>query len=437
MLAPFGLGVWLLSCAWGLGFRIFATRHAARCIRRFPMLSPDAASHAPDAQAWIRLAFAGLSPVRARAALARLGGPQNVLEAAQNGDEELRQRDGLTEKAVAKLRECAVRDVSRQLEAMQTHGIALLLESDAAYPRALRVIPDAPPCLFIRGNLMEDDARAVAIVGTRQVTEYGRGLAHRFALELARAGITVVSGLARGIDTAAHRGALDGGGRTLAVTGCGLDIVYPSDNKDLMLEIEGSGAVLSEWAPTTNPEAWHFPARNRIIAGLSLGVIVVEAAAKSGALITADFANELGRDVFSVPGNVHKAQSKGPHQLIRDGATLVESVEDVLQALEARVWPLPERGNEENGDAEPVKATSRPPKRPPSATPVAVSTVNTASFSPGENKIWVCLDVEPRHIDDLAADANLSASEVNTALVLLELKGAARRLPGNLFARVV
>lgn len=400
------------------------------------MLPPDTSAHpsAPDAEAWIRLALTGLSPVRARAALSRLGGPQNVLEAARGGDEELRSADGLTEKAVAKLRECAVRDVSRQLEAMETHGIGLVLESGPNYPRALRVVPDAPPCLFIRGNLSENDARAIAIVGTRQVTEYGRGLAHRFALELARAGVTVVSGLARGIDTAAHRGALDGGGRTLAVTGCGLDIIYPSDNKDLMLEIEGSGAVLSEWAPTTNPEAWHFPARNRIIAGLSLGVIVVEAAAKSGALITADFANELGRDVFSIPGNVHKAQSKGPHQLIRDGATLVESVEDVLAALEARVWPLPERQNE---DAEPVKATSRPPKRPPSPTPVPVSSVNTASFSPGENKIWVCLDVEPRHIDDLAAEAGLSASEVNTALVLLELKGAARRLPGNLFARVV
>ena len=408
------------------------------------MLSSDVpldAPSAPDAQAWIRLAFAGLSPVRARAALARLGGPQNVLEAAQNGDEELRGGDGLSEKAVAKLRECATRDISRQLEAMQAHGIGLVLESDAAYPRALRVVPDAPPCLFIRGNLEENDARAVAIVGTRQVTEYGRGLAHRFALELARAGVTVVSGLARGIDTAAHRGALDGGGRTLAVTGCGLDIVYPSDNKDLMLEIESSGAVLSEWAPTTNPEAWHFPARNRIIAGLSLGVIVVEAAAKSGALITADFANELGRDVFSVPGNVHKAQSKGPHQLIRDGATLVESVEDVLQALEARVWPLPEPQNGQSDDAEPAKVASRPPKRPQSSTQTPSSlpqpTVNTANFSPGENKIWVCLDVEPRHIDDLAAEAGLSASEVNTALVLLELKGAARRLPGNLFARVV
>jgi len=211
-----------------------------------------------------------------------------------------------------------------------------------------------------------------------------------------------------------------------------------------MLEIEGQGAVLSEWAPTTNPEAWHFPARNRIIAGLSLGVIVVEAAAKSGALITADFANELGREVFAVPGNIHKTQSRGPHQLIRDGATLVESVEDVLQALEARAWPVPERSatkNEGNDGAEPVRDASRPAKRalsPRSSdgqTPLKI--VDTASFSPDENKIWICLDVEPRHIDDLSGAADLSASQANTALVLLELKGAARRLPGNLFARVV
>ncbi len=403
-----------------------------------------------DTTSWLRFAFAGLVPNRARAALERLGTPDRVFEAALQNDQELRTSDKLTEKAILKLRECAVRDVTRQIDVMESHGISILLESNANYPRALRAIPDAPPCLFMRGTLLEADQRAVAIVGTRNVTEYGRGLAHRFALELSRAGVTVVSGLARGIDTAAHRGALDGGGRTLAVTGCGLDIVYPSDNKDLMLEIEGQGAVLSEWAPTTNPEAWHFPARNRIIAGLSLGVIVVEAAAKSGALITADFANELGREVFAVPGNIHKTQSRGPHQLIRDGATLIESVEDVLQALESRAWPLPEDSSSpsfgsgrrgERQDAEPTKPSSRPAKSPQTprsqSAPIAAKVVNTASFSPDENKIWVCLDVEPRHIDDLADEAGLGASQVNTALVLLELKGAARRLPGNLFARVV
>lgn len=408
------------------------------------MLPPVAPLDTVAVTAWLRFSFAGIAPVRAKTALERLGAPQAVFEAALGGDERLKSGDGLTEKAIAKLRECAAKDVTKQLEAMEAHGIRLLLESDPLYPRALQAISDAPPCLFIRGDISEADERAVAIVGTRNVTEYGRGLAHRFGIELARAGVTVVSGLARGIDTAAHRGAIEGGGRTFAVTGCGLDIVYPSDNKDLMLEIEGQGAVLSEWAPTTNPEAWHFPARNRIIAGLSLGVIVVEAAAKSGALITANFANDLGREVFAVPGNVHKTQSRGPHQLIRDGATLVESVEDVLQALESSVWPLPERQNapnSENEGAEPTAKTSRPAPSPTKNRAESVSLpariVNTASFSPDENKLWVCLDVEPRHIDDLSAQAGLSASQTNTALVLLELKGAARRLPGNLFARVI
>ncbi|PQV64770.1 DNA protecting protein DprA [Abditibacterium utsteinense] len=409
------------------------------------MSDSDVSSNAlapSDISAWLRFSFAGLKPNRARAALERLGTPQNVFEAALSGDEELTISDKLTEKAISKLRECAARNVSQQLEAMEMHGILLLLDTDDAYPRALRATPDAPPYLFVRGDILEADERAVAIVGTRNVTEYGRGLAHRFALELAHAGVTVVSGLARGIDTAAHRGSLDGKGRTLAVTGCGLDIVYPSDNKDLMLEIENQGAVISEWAPTTNPEAWHFPARNRIIAGLSLGVIVVEAAAKSGALITADFANELGREVFAVPGNIHKTQSRGPHQLIRDGATLIESVEDVLQALEARTDPWPESTkNQGNGQAEPTKPNSRPAKRPLTprleTTSISTKNVDTSSFSPDENKIWVCLDVEARHIDDLAEQAGLGASQVNTALVLLELKGAARRLPGNLFARVV
>jgi DNA processing protein len=410
---------------------------------RRDFLMPDFTSplDVDSVTAWLRLSFAGIAPTRAKAALRRLQTPQNLFEAALNGDELLRSNDQLTEKAVAKLREMAAKDVSKQLDAMKSHGISLLLDTDSNYPRALHSLADAPPCLFIRGDISELDERAVAIVGTRNVTEYGKGLAHRFGVELARAGVTVVSGLARGIDTAAHRGALDGGGRTLAVTGCGLDIVYPADNKDLMLEIEGQGAVLSEWAPTTNPEAWHFPARNRIIAGLSLGVIVVEAAAKSGALITADFANEMGREVFAVPGNIHKTQSRGPHQLIRDGATLVESIEDVLQALEARTWPVPEREVEANGDAERAESASRPAKRSPipRAEPASLpaKAVNTASFSPDENKIWVCLDVEPRHIDDLSEQAALSASQTNTALVLLELKGAARRLPGNLFARVV
>ncbi len=395
-----------------------------------------------DTQAWLRLAFAGIPPGRCRLALDHWGGPEALLQAAQAGHPGLSNTPGLTERSVERLREAANRDVGRPTEALEAFGIRILTTEDAEYPAALKVIPDPPAYLFIRGQILPADDIAVAIVGTRQVTEYGKGLAHKFAADLARRGVTVVSGLARGIDTAAHRGALDGGGRTIAVTACGLDIVYPSDNRELMLEIEQRGAVISEWAPTTNPEAWHFPARNRIIAGLSAGVLVVEAAEKSGALITADFALEQGREVFAIPGNVHKAQSKGPHNLIKaGGAALVDCVDDIIAALNSRSLPF---DRADGGAASPVKSNQKSGgKRVLAAQlPLAVDvepgpTTPRPDFSPAENRLWLILDVEPRHIDDIAAEAGFTPAEANAGLVVLELKGGARRLPGNLFARVV
>ena len=208
------------------------------------------------------------------------------------------------------------------------------------YPAALRVIPDPPLYLWMRGDIGRADDMAVAIVGTRGPTEYGRGMATKFASDLARRGLTIVSGLARGIDTAAHKGALGAGGRTLACCGCGLDIVYPRENRALMDEISENGACISEFAPTVHPEPWHFPARNRIISGLSIGTLVVEAAARSGALGTADRSMEQGREVFAIPGNVLKAQSRGPHGLIKQGAALVENIEDMLEILDARTLPF-------------------------------------------------------------------------------------------------
>lgn len=411
-------------------------------------------------EAWLRLAFSGLPAGRCRLALDHWGGPQELLDAARQKHPGLGKSPGLTERAIERLEEASNRDLAKPLQALETHRIRILTPADDEYPGALKVIPDPPPYLFIRGQLLPADDISVAIVGTRQVTEYGKGIAHRFAADLARRGVTVVSGLARGVDTAAHRGALDGGGRTIAVTACGLDIVYPSDNRDLMLEIEQRGAVISEWGPTTNPEAWHFPARNRIIAGLSAGVVVAEAAEKSGALITADYALEQGREVFAIPGNLHKAQSKGPHNLIKAGAAaLIDCVDDIIEALNSRSLPfdreavaqsvdaglateMPQaaakRGNRSRQQAQPsgeVSATKGPQlpllgaAEPGPATP-------RPDFSPSQNRLWLILDVEPRHIDDIAAEAGFSSAEANAALVVLELKGGARRLPGNLFARV-
>ena len=281
------------------------------------------------------------------------------------------------------------------------------------------------------------------------------------ALEFARAGWTVVSGLARGIDTAAHQGALDGGGRTIAVTGCGLDMVYPSENRDLMLAIERQGAVISEWAPGTPPANWHFPARNRIISGLSRAIVVVEAQAKSGALISARFASEWGREVFAVPGNVHKPQSHGPHQLIQEGALLAQNADDVLQYLSSSAGALAPMGAAPDETAsgreritlldaaEPAPTISRRlnTSTPASSletikSPALPSSVSTSSgprpdFSADENKIWLALDVEPRHLDDIADDAALEIRVANSAIVMLEIKGVVKKLPGNLFVKVV
>lgn len=237
----------------------------------------------------------------------------------------------------------------------------------------------------------------------------------------------MVSGLARGIDTAAHRGALEAGGRTFAVCGCGLDYPYPPENKKLMEEIAATGANLSEFAPTVHPESWHFPARNRIISGLSMGTIVVEAAERSGALITSDFAVEQGRDVFAVPGNVHKAQSRGCHGLIKQGATLVENAEDVLAALNNRGLPFGDKVE---------KTIQAKGKSKVTASPAASQPTLREDLTAEQNRLWLALDVEPRHIDAIAQDAAMTAAQANASLVLFELKGLVKRYPGNTFARV-
>jgi DNA processing protein len=387
-----------------------------------PLAAPTAEPSltAQERAAWLRLAFVGLPAGRCNSALAQWQTPERLLEAAATGHDDLLATRGLTPTSVERLREAGSKDLSRALEAMQSHRIRLMLSTDEDYPSALRGIPDPPPYLFVRGTVEAEDEVAVAIVGTRHTTEYGRGIAEKLAADLARQGVTVVSGLARGVDTHAHRGALEAGGRTFAVCGCGLDIVYPSDNKSLMEQVEGSGAAFSEFAPTVHPEAWHFPARNRIISGLSAGVIVVEAGERSGALITADFASEQGRDVFAIPGNIHKAQSRGAHGLIKAGATLIESAEDVLAALNNRALPFNKNPREAKR-----KAAERAAERLP-----------RADLSATENRVYLALDEEPRHADDIAAQAQMGAGEAGATLVVLEMKGIARRLPGGMYARV-
>lgn len=289
----------------------------------------------------------------------------------------------------------------------------MVTTEDPEYPDQLREIHDPPPLLFVRGTLKSTDYRSVAIVGTRRASTYARLVSEKMAGDLARRGVTVVSGLALGVDSAAHRGALMVKGRTVAVCGCGLDVIYPKDNKKLMDEIAASGAVVSELPPGTQPEPWHFPARNRIISGLSLGIVVVEAPDTSGALITADCALEQGHEVFVVPGNVTLNNNRGGHRLIKEGATLVEDANDILNAL---------------GLADDAGQMSTGAAAPEPAEPV--------NLSPNESAVLKALTREEKHVDDVTRLVRLTAAEVNASLMLLEMKGFIRRLPGNMFMRV-
>ncbi len=281
----------------------------------------------------------------------------------------------------------------------------LLAPGDERYPALLSTI-GSPPVLHVRGSLEPCDALAVAIVGSRRPTPYGIEVAESLAAELAARGVTIVSGFARGIDTAAHRGALTAGGRTLAVLGNGIDIVYPAENRDLATIIERRGALLSQFRRGTEPLARNFPARNRTLAGLALGVVVVEAAERSGALITAGFAADLGREVFAVPGRVTSDVSRGPHGLLRDGAILIRDWADVVQEL-----------------PEPWRRVVRAPAGPAEAGEAMTGTEAAV--------LAVLKPDEPLHIEQLTDLVALTPGRLASALVALELAGRARQLEGQ------
>lgn len=281
-----------------------------------------------------------------------------------------------------------------------------LQPGDERYPALLGVIP-SPPRLEVRGSIEPSDSLAVAIVGSRRATPYGLEVAEALAAELAARGVTIVSGLARGIDTAAHRGALHGGGRTVAVLGNGIDIVYPPENRDLVRDIESHGAVVSQFARGTVPLPFNFPTRNRTIAGLALGVVVVEAGERSGALITASAAGELGREVFAVPGRITSEASRGAHGLLRDGAILVRDWADIVQEL-----------------PEPWRRTVQ--------APAAGSAETERTVTGTEATVLAALKPdEPLDIEELTALVALTPGRLASALVTLELEGRARQLEGQ------
>lgn len=312
---------------------------------------------------------------------------------------------GMPPKAAAVfIEERAKIDPEQEWRQCRDLGIEVVRITDDGYPSLLREIYDPPALLFYRGELPQAEDMAVAVVGSRKASAYGMAAAEKISAGLAAAGVVVVSGMARGIDTCAHLGALTGGGRTLAVLGSGLDVCYPPENRKLYARIVQNGAVLSEFPPGTPPKPAHFPLRNRIISGLSRAVVVVEAAAKSGALITADCALEQGREVFAVPGSVNSSMSKGCHRLLKEGAALAEDAGDILQGL--------------------------------GLAPAAAGEEVPAGAEGPEAAVLTALECEPVHFDSLASLTGMSAAELHAFLVRLELEGKIKKLPGNFFLRV-
>jgi DNA processing protein len=351
----------------------------------------------------------GLGPRLTAALVERFGSAAMVLRASPA---ELRQVPHIGEQLAVKLHAAMARaDLAAELECMAAHGIRLLARGDPEYPAALATIPDPPQLLYLKGALAAHDANAVAIVGSRHGTSYGRRLAERLAADLARAGWTIISGLARGIDGCAHRGALQAGGRTVAVLAGGLSRIYPPEHKELAEQIAASGALLTESPMRMEPMAGMFPARNRIISGLARAVVIVEAGARSGALITASHAGEQGRSVLAVPGPVDSQASAGTNALIRKGAVLCRSADDVLEELKATAPFV----------APSVEAAPFPAPPP--------------DLDQNQQRVWQALAGSPQHIDDLARRLGLAVAELGRLLMLLEMKRAVRRLPGNRYER--
>lgn len=362
--------------------------------------------------AWLRLSRTGLSPQRQRQLLNAFGSPEAIFAAS---DSSILRLPGFSELHLSKIRQ-AQRDAQpeRDLWKLERMGGWLLTVFDERYPPLLRQLLDAPPCLYVLGTVEVGSERAIAIVGTRRPSDYGRRISHRIAGEIAASGFTVVSGLAEGIDTAAHKGALDSGGRTFAVLGCGLDVIYPRSNKELARQIAESGALLTEFPLETKPQPWHFPQRNRLISGMSVAVIVVEAPINSGALITADWAAEQGREVFVVPGPVDQPSFEGNHRLLREGARVFTSVADMLDELGLSATP------------EVKHQSPAAPRR---------GQLQLPELSPVETKVWSILTGEWKHADDVIRESQLTTSDVLSALTLLELKGLVERLDGNRYRR--
>lgn len=302
-------------------------------------------------------------------------------------------------------------DINAEIKKAEKFGAKIITIIDDDYPNILKQIYDPPPVLYAIGNISTLMQNSLAIVGSRKATVYGKNTAKMFGRELATLNFNIVSGMARGIDSFAHRGALEEGGPTTAVLGCGIDVVYPPENLKLMKEIIKCGCVISSFPLGTKPLAKNFPARNRIISGLSQGTIVIEAAERSGSLITADFSLEQGREVFAVPGNINNPYSRGSHKLIKQGAKLVENVGDILEEISF--------GNNNEDIQKNFKANKPQPK-----------------LTKEEKNVFKMIDFQPTHFEQVVQKTNISAKQLNSIITCLELKELIATLPGNYIVRI-
>jgi len=357
-------------------------------------------------RSWIGLSsIPGIGRVTFRKLVAHFGSAGAVLDASQD---ELRECAGLSGKICGEVRSFPWRDrADQELAQADAAGVAIITAADPDYPAQLLNTPDPPLFLYIRGSLLPEDGTAVAMVGTRTPTHYGFSVTRGMAYELASRKITIVSGMARGIDTQAHKGALAAKGRTIAVLGCGIDTAYPPENKGLMEEIARSGAVVTENPFGTKPESGYFPARNRIISGLAAGTVIIEAAEDSGSLITADYTLKQGRKLFALPGNISSPLSRGTNSLIKQGAQLVETAGDVLKGLDIYKGSKP--------------SAAVDPHLPP--------------LTPGEASVFETVTDEPKHIDVIMAESSSTPGKLSGILINLELKSLVKQLPGKYFVR--
>ncbi|MFH1622449.1 MAG: DNA-processing protein DprA [Candidatus Omnitrophota bacterium] len=342
--------------------------------------------------------------------------PKKVFEASSD---ELLKIEGITNKKVEAIKK-AQKDINleEELKLARENNINILTILESGYPESLKNIYDPPAVLYVKGQLLDSDYNCIAIIGSRRASFYGISSAFRISSELANMGITVVSGLARGIDAASHRGALQVNGRTIAVLGSGILRLYPPENKELAESISDNGAVVSEFSLKTSPLARNFPRRNRIISGFSLGVVVVEAARNSGALITADLAMQQSREVFAVPGKMDSVTSTGTHGLIKQGAKLISNTDDIIEEIAIKFKKFTEpkdRGNEQIDK---------------------VSKKRNIESDDNLKCIYEMLSSEPIHIDEIITSTNMSVTQLSSVLMRLQLKNMAKELPGKNFVRV-